>query len=101
MSKAYWVTWYRTISDPEAHARYTQLAGPAIRSFGGKFLVRGMSSVAPERGTNERAVVIEFDSIAQALAAYHSPAYQAALSLLANTADREVRIFEVPQPEPG
>jgi hypothetical protein len=30
MAKAYWVTCYRSISDPEKLAAYAKLAGPAI-----------------------------------------------------------------------
>jgi uncharacterized protein (DUF1330 family) len=98
MPKAYWVTWYRAISDQGAHAEYATLAGPAIESNGGTFLVRGMSSVAPEGITNERAVVVEFESLSQALAAYNSPEYQAALAVLGETVEREVRFFEASSP---
>jgi uncharacterized protein (DUF1330 family) len=95
MAKAYWVTWYRTIADPVAHAKKcAQLAGPAIAAFGGRFIVRAMSAVAPEGQRNERAVIVEFDSVSQAVAAYRSPAYQAALAMLGGAAEREVRFFE-------
>jgi uncharacterized protein (DUF1330 family) len=94
MAKAYWVTWYRTIADPVAHAKYAQLADPAIAAFGGRFIVRGMSAVAPEGQRNERAVIVEFDSVSQAVAAYRGPAYQAALAMLGGAAEREVRFFE-------
>jgi uncharacterized protein (DUF1330 family) len=39
-------------------------------------------------------VLIEFDSVAQAIAAHDSPAYQEALATLGNGADREIRIIE-------
>jgi uncharacterized protein (DUF1330 family) len=93
MARAYWVTWYRDIKNVSAHARYAQLAGPVIRAHGGRFLVRGMSSQAPE-GSNERGVVVEFESLQQAYAAYQSSEYQAALAVLGDTAVREVRLFE-------
>ena len=94
MPKAYWVTWYRAIRDQAAHAKYVALAAPAIQSNGGTFLVRGMSSVVPEGIANERAVVVEFETLSQALAAYQSPEYQAALAVLGETVDREVRFIE-------
>ena len=94
MAKGYWVTWYRAVLDPAAHAKYAESAGPVLEAFGGKFLARGLSSFAPEGGSNERAVVIQFHSVAQALAAYNSPAYQATLAHLKGSAEREVRIFE-------
>ena len=38
--------------------------------------------------------MIEFDSLAQAVAAHDSPAYQAALAALGNGAERDLRIVE-------
>ena len=32
MAKAYWITCYRSISDPEALSAYAKLAGPAIQA---------------------------------------------------------------------
>lgn len=92
MAKGYWVTWYRSVSDPAAHAEYAALAGPVIQALGGRFLVRGKPAIALE-GMAERCVVIEFDSVATAEACYRSEAYQAALSHLRG-AERELRIFE-------
>ena len=97
MAKGYWVTWYRAVFDSEAHARYASLAGPILEAYGGRFLVRGMSSVSPEGTANERAVVIEFESVDQALAAYNSVEYQATLVHLIGSVDRDVRIFEAPR----
>jgi uncharacterized protein (DUF1330 family) len=47
-----------------------------------------------EAGLNQRTVIIEFDSVAKALAAHDSAPYQAALSALGSTAKRDVRIVE-------
>jgi uncharacterized protein (DUF1330 family) len=41
-----------------------------------------------------RTVVVEFNSPAQAIAAYESQGYQAALAVLGNAAQRDVRIVE-------
>ena len=43
---------------------------------------------------NERVVLIEFDVIAKAIAAHDAPDYQAALKLLGDGADRDIRIVE-------
>ncbi len=43
---------------------------------------------------NERIVVVEFPSAAAAIAAYESDAYKAALRVLGNAADRDLRIVE-------
>ena len=39
-------------------------------------------------------MVIEFDSVEQAVAAHDSPGYQAALAALGDGAEREIRIIE-------
>ena len=94
MAKAYWVTVYRSIRDPEALAAYAKLAGPALQAAGGRFLARGLPARVYESGRNERTVLLEFDSVAQAIAAHDSPAYQEALRALGNGADRDMRIIE-------
>ena len=63
MAKAYWVCFYRSISNPAALAEYAKLAGPAIQSGGGRFLVRGVPTKTYESGMNMRTVVTEFDSV--------------------------------------
>jgi len=45
-------------------------------------------------GLKERTVLIEFDSVAQAIAAHDSAEYQEALRLLGDAADRDLRIVE-------
>jgi len=93
MAKAYWIAAYRAVRDPEALAAYGKLAGPAIQAAGGRFLARGSPARVYESGLAERTVVIEFDSVEQAIAAHDSPGYQQALRALGNGADRDVRII--------
>jgi uncharacterized protein (DUF1330 family) len=50
MAKGYWITFYRSISDPAALAAYGKLAGPAIIANGGRFLARGDAAKAYEQG---------------------------------------------------
>ena len=95
MAKAYWIAFYHSIKSPDALAAYAKLAGPAIQAAGGRFLVRGAPAKTYEAGLNQRVVVIEFDSIAQATAAHDGTAYQAALKVLGNDAvERDMRIVE-------
>lgn len=47
-----------------------------------------------ESGVIERTVVIEFDSVEQAAAAYESHGYQEALGALGDGAERDLRIIE-------
>ena len=49
---------------------------------------------ALEAGLKERTVLIEFDSAEKAIAAYDTPAYQAALKILQGAVEREIRIVE-------
>jgi len=94
MAKAYWVATYRNISNPDALAEYAKLAAPAIQAGGGRFLVRGTPSKVYEAGLNQRTVIIEFDSVASAVAAHDSDGYKAALKALGNAAERDIRIVE-------
>lgn len=94
MAKAYWIAFYRSIKNPDALAAYAKLAGPAVSGAGGRFLVRGMPAKTYEAGLDQRTVMLEFDSVAQAIAAHDSPGYQEALRVLGDAAERDIRIVE-------
>ncbi len=94
MAKGYWITIYHSVSNGAALAEYAKHAGPAIEAAGGRILARGVPAKTYEAGVAERVVVIEFDSVEKAIAAYQSAAYQAAFRLLGNGAEREIRIVE-------
>ncbi|HZN59529.1 MAG TPA: DUF1330 domain-containing protein [Planctomycetota bacterium] len=94
MPKAYWICAYRSIHNADALAAYAKLAAPALQSAGGRFLARGAPAKVYEDGVNERTVVLEFPSVAAAIAAHDSPAYQEALRLLGTAVERDLRIIE-------
>jgi uncharacterized protein (DUF1330 family) len=94
MAKAYWVATYFSIRDQNALGEYAKLAGPAIAAAGGRFLARGTAAKAYEKGLKERVVLVEFDSVDKAAAAHDSPGYQAALKVLGNAVERDLRIVE-------
>jgi uncharacterized protein (DUF1330 family) len=94
MAKAYWVSTYRAVLDTEKLAAYAKLAGPAITAGGGRFLARGEPAKVYEMGLMQRTVLIEFDSVAQAMATHDSAAYLAALDALGDGAQREIRVIE-------
>jgi uncharacterized protein (DUF1330 family) len=94
MAKAYWISAYRSVRDAAALAAYAKLAGPALEAAGGRFLARGLPARVYENGLEERIVVLEFASLAQAIAAHDSTAYQNALRALGNGAERDLRIVE-------
>jgi uncharacterized protein (DUF1330 family) len=91
---AYWINTFTAIHDEEKLARYIELAGPAMRATGGRFLARGNPAHAYEGATTLRTTLIEFDSVEQAVAAYRSADYQRALGALGDGAEREIRIIE-------
>jgi uncharacterized protein (DUF1330 family) len=92
MPKAYWISCYRHVSDADKLAAYAKLAGPAIQDGGGRFLARTTAVRAYEDGRADRTVIIEFDSVEQAIAAHDSAAYQLALKALEGGALRDLRI---------
>ena len=94
MAKAYWIATYRSVRNPDALAAYAKLAGPAIEAGGGRFLARGTAAKAYELGIEQRTVLIEFPSVAAAVATHDSPGYQEALKALAGGAERDLRIVE-------
>jgi uncharacterized protein (DUF1330 family) len=94
MAKAYWIAFYRSVKNQEKFAEYAKMAGPAIQAAGGKFLARGNPAKVYESGLDQRVVMIEFDSVQQAIAAHDGAAYQAALKVLGGAVDREIRIVE-------
>lgn len=94
MPNAYWINTFRSVSDHDRLAAYIELAGPAMREAGGRFLARGLPAAAFESGSIERTTLIEFPSVAAAVAAYESPAYQHALAALGDGAVRDLRIVE-------
>jgi uncharacterized protein (DUF1330 family) len=92
MTTAYWINTFRSVHDDERLAAYAALAGPAMLAGGGRFLARGLPAAAFEAGTVERTTLIEFPSVEAAIATYRSPAYQEALQVLGDAAERDIRI---------
>jgi len=92
--KAYWISQYSEVHDPEKLAAYAVLAGPALEAAGGCFLARGSAAYAFENGKIQRTVLIEFPSVEAAHAAYQSAAYEQALAALGDGVTREIRIVE-------
>ena len=89
---AYWICIYKAVHDPDKVAAYAELAGPALRGAGGRFLARGVPEATFEKGEATRTVVIEFESVEAAVAAHDSDGYQEALRALGDGADRDMRI---------
>ncbi len=72
---------------PSSRDRRPPRSAPAISAA-------AFRPIAYEAGLKERAVVIEYDSLATAQAAHDSPAYQEALKALGDGAVRDLRLVE-------
>ncbi len=94
MGKIIQVVIYRSVSDEAKLEAYAKLARPAMETAGAKFLARGIPVAVREAGERTRTVVIEWDSLEKANAAYNSDGYQNALDALDGSAVREFRYIE-------
>ncbi len=93
MAKGYLIG-HVTVHDPEAYAEYVRLDTPIFERFGGKFLVRGGQSEAPETPVKERHVVIEFPDYETARACYFSDDYQKVAEIRKANAYSDIVIVE-------
>ena len=75
---AYWIARSR-ITDPATYKKYTDQVPGIMKKYGGKVLARGgryRIMAGPE--DFQRHVVIEFETLEEAVACYQSPEYQEA-----------------------
>ncbi len=83
------------VTDPAKYEGYKVLSGPAMAAAGGRFIARGgQKEVLEGVWAHPRVVVIEFDSFAQAKAAYDSPDYLKARDARAGAADFNMVVIE-------
>lgn len=90
---ALWIA-HVTVTDADAYGKYAELAGPAIAAHGGTFIARGGRFVQLEGKERPRNVVARFPSVEDAVACYHSEAYQAALNHARGASERELMVVE-------
>lgn len=90
--KGYMIVTYRKCADAATMEAYAVLALPALFAHGARFIARTAAGQVDwrESGTGERVVVLEFPSKQEALAAYDSTAYQAAVRVLQGKVERDV-----------
>ncbi len=93
MPKGYWIA-HVTVTNPEDYAEYVRLDTPVVEEYGGRFIVRGGRSEAPEGPMKERHVVVEFPDYETALACYRSEAYQKAAEIRRANSESEIVIVE-------
>lgn len=93
MPKGY-IIGHITVTDPEGYPEYVQKDTPILQAHGARFVVRGGQSQTMEGTSQDRHVVIEFDSYEAALAAYNDPEYQAVADIRRRCADSTIIVVE-------
>lgn len=97
MPKAYWIA-HVTVTEPEPYKLYAAGASEAFREFGARVLARGGRTQHLEGDGHPRNVVIEFDSMEDALACYQSEAYQRAKTNRDGAGIAQIMIVEGVEP---
>jgi uncharacterized protein (DUF1330 family) len=92
--KGYWVVSYKAVSNPAAVSEYMKLAQTALGVLGGRVILGGKPAKVHEAGIRQTVVVVEFESLEKAMAAYESELYKPALKALGDGAERDFRIVE-------
>jgi len=83
-----------TIRDPDKLKEYTKLSAPAVQAAGGRYLVGVRPEVIEGEFDAHRVVIIEFATVAQARAFYHSAPYQTAKRTRQGAADFKLLLLE-------
>ena len=90
MPKTYWIARV-DVSDPQTYKKYVETGKPAFERYNAKFLARGGKTEVLEGGARARNVIIEFNSMEDALACYNSPEYTAARKISSTCERRRIR----------
>ena len=94
MKKGYWVSLYFKIDNQENLKKYSELATPVIKSYGGVPLIRGGKHDTFSGDDFSRTVVWEFPSYEKAMECHDSKEYQEGWSLAKDTTERNLQIVE-------
>ena len=83
------------VLDKEKYDAYRPLAAKAIEQYGGTYIVRGGASEVLE-GTwvPKRLVILQFPTVEQAKAWYHSPEYNAGKAIRHASANTQMVVVE-------
>ncbi len=93
MPNAYWIARV-SVTDMDRYQRYVESAPPAFSKYGAKVLARGGRCETVEGEGRPRNVVIEFSSLEDALACYHSEEYQQARAHRIDAGIADITIVE-------
>jgi len=93
MAKGYWNV-SGAITNPEGMGPYIQAVEPYLAKCGARFLCRDLKTDVREGNAGHLTVIIEFESLAAAKAAYEAPEYQEMLKLRQPHSDVSLSIIE-------
>jgi uncharacterized protein (DUF1330 family) len=92
---AYVILEVDEITDPDRYRDYAALAPAAIAQYGGRYLVRGGTSVALEGARRPvRLVILEFENMERASAWWHSGEYAPARAIRQSASVGSLTIVE-------
>ncbi len=90
---AYWIA-HVTVTEPDAYKNYADAAPEAFKKYNARILARGGRCEQLEGNGRPRNVVIEFESVEDAVACYNSPEYQSARKHRENAGIADLVIVE-------
>lgn len=83
------------MTDPEGIKPYSAQVESTFKPYSGRYIVRGgVMDVKEGFGAQGRLIVIQFDSLSQANAWYHSPEYQALIPIRHRSGNTRTYIVE-------
>ncbi len=93
-SVAYVISAIEGIKDQEIIKRYAEITGPAIKHFGGHFIVSNSEPIIIEgESTTRHLSIVQFRNMENAKAWYDSPEYAEARNITPNTFEGRVLMF--------
>ena len=90
---AYWIA-HVIVTEPDAYKNYAEAAPEAFKKYNARILARGGHCEQLEGNGRPRNVVIEFESVEDAVACYNSPEYQSARKHRENAGIADLVIVE-------
>jgi uncharacterized protein (DUF1330 family) len=83
------------VHEPRAFRLYAERSPAIVAKYGGQFLVRGGATQTLEgNADNRRTVIVEFPSMENAQAFYHSAEYQEAKAIRETAANAQLIVVE-------
>tara|TARA_A200000113_G_scaffold181371_1_gene167316 strand:+ start:215 stop:511 length:297 start_codon:yes stop_codon:yes gene_type:complete len=92
--KAYWIALYIKIKNEDNLKKYSEVAIPILKKYGGVPLVRGGKYKSFSGSEFSRTVIWEFPSLIKAINCHDSQEYQSGWALAKDTTERNLQIVE-------